>query len=56
MIYNLQFQTVTVGYENNDAVANHIWDSLGQNESAHVLVESSKEQEPLPSLHKDWLT
>ena len=43
-------------YENNDAVVNHIWDTLVQNESETVLVEADKEQESLSSLHKDWLS
>ena len=56
VIYDPQVQTVTGGYENNDAVANHIWDSLGQNDSKNVLIEANIEQESLPNLHKDWLT
>ena len=56
VIYDPQFQTVIGGYENNDAVANHIWHKLVQNESENELVEADKEQKSLPSLHKDWLT
>ena len=44
VIYDPQFQTVTGGYENNDAVANHIWDSLGQDDSENVLIEANIEQ------------
>ena len=47
---------VSGGYEGNDAVANHIWDSLAQNERVNVLVEAEMEQEPLPNIHQDWLT
>ena len=56
VIYDPQFQTVTGGYEDNDTVANHIWQTLIKNESENVLIEAEKEQEPLPSLHKNWLT
>ena len=55
-IYDPKFQTVTSGYENNDTVANHTWDSLGQYDSENVLIEANIEQEPLHNLHKDWLT
>ena len=37
-------------------MANHIWDSLVHNESENVLVEAGIEQEPLPHIHRDWLT
>ena len=56
VIYDPRFQTVTGGYESNDAVANHIWDSLAQDDSENVLIEATLEQEPLPHLHEDWLT
>ena len=41
------------GYEENDAVANHIWDSLARYEYENVLVEANREREPLPNLHPD---
>ena len=53
VIYDTQFQTVTGGYEGNDAVANHIWESLGQTERVNVLEEAKREQEPLPNIHAD---
>ena len=56
VIYDTRFQTVSGGYEENDAVANHIWNSLAYKESENVLVEANREQEPLPDLHTDWLT
>ena len=53
VIYDTQFQTVSGGYEGNDAVANHIWDSLAQNERVNILVQAEREQEPLPNIHED---
>ena len=46
VLYDTRFQTVMGGYENNDAVANHIYDSLWVTERENVLVEAEKEQEP----------
>ena len=56
VIYDTKFQTVTGGYEENDAVANHIWDSLAHLERVNMLEEADREQEPLPNLHADWIT
>ena len=56
MVYNTQFQIVSGGYKGNDAVANHIWDSLGKNECENALVEAERQQEPLHTIHPEWLT
>ncbi len=56
VIYDTQFQTVSGGYEGNDAVADHIWDSLAHTERENVLEEAEREQEPIPMLYTDWLT
>ena len=54
MIYDSQFQTVSGGYEGNDAVANHIWDFSAHTEQVNVLEEAAREQEPLPNIHSYW--
>ena len=40
MVYDSTYQTVLGGYEDNEVVASHIWDSLVQDEQEHVLVEA----------------
>ena len=56
VIYDTRFETVSGGYEENEAVASHIWDSLAQDQRVNTLVEENLEQQPLPNLHRDWLS
>ena len=56
VIYDTRFETVSGGYEDNEAVASHIWDMLAQHQRENSLVEANLEQQPLPNLHRDWLS
>ena len=56
VIYDTKFETVTGGYEENEAVATHIWETLAQDQRSDVLEEARSEKQPMPKLHKDWLT
>ena len=42
------------GYDENYSVANHIWDSLVQNNLENILEQANNEQEPLTNLHQYW--
>ena len=44
------------GYEYNEAISAHIWDSLVQPDIEYVLWQANEEQEPLPHLNQEWLT
>ena len=48
VIYASKFQTVSGVYEDNEAVASHIRDSLAQDQRENILTEAESEQEPLP--------
>ena len=39
VIYDTKYQTVSGGYEDNEAVASHIWDSLPTNQRVNTLEE-----------------
>ena len=39
VIYDTKYQTVSGGYEDNEAVASHIWDSLATNQRVNTLEE-----------------
>ena len=41
VIYDLKYQTVSGGYDDNEAVASYIWDSLVQNEREDVLTKAN---------------
>ena len=58
MVYDARFHTVMEGYDDNDAVTNHIWDNLMGMKlvEENVILQAREEQNPLPSLHVDWLT
>ena len=56
MIYDTKFETMSGGYEDNGAVATHIWDSLAQDQRINTLEEATFEQQPLPNLHRYWLS
>ena len=55
MVYNNLFQTVMGGYDENEAVVNHIWDNLVSTQREHA-VEHSTEVGPVSALYSDWLT
>ena len=44
VVYDSAFQTVMGGYDHNDAVSNHIWDSLVENDTDHTLNQSHQEK------------
>ena len=56
VLYDNKFQTVMGGYEHNEAISAHIWDSLAQVDIEYVLDQANEEQEPLPHLNQEWLT
>ena len=56
VIYDSKFQTASDGYEDNEAVASHIWEPLLQHETEQVLTEAEAEQQLLPNLYQAWLT
>ena len=37
VVYDKEFQTVMGGYDTNDGVTTHIWDSLMVNSTIHIL-------------------
>ena len=43
VIYDTKFQTVSGGYEDNKAVASHIWDSLAKDQRVNNLEEAKLE-------------
>ena len=47
---------MTGGYEENEAVATHIWVTLAQDQHSNALVEANIEQQHIPNLHRDWST
>ena len=51
VLYDSKYQIVSGGYEDNEAVESHIWDSLVQDEQEHVLVEAETEITSIPNLH-----
>ena len=53
VIYDTRFETVSGGYEENEAAASHIWDSLAQTQRINTLMEANFEQQPSPNLHRD---
>ena len=55
VIYDTRFQTVSGGYEDNEAIARYIWYSLALDQRENVLTEANVEQETLTNLHRDWL-
>ena len=48
-----KFQTVIGGYDDNEAVRNHMWDVLVPAEES---TPAPVNQLPTPPLHHDWLT
>ena len=44
------------GYENNEAISAHIWDSLDQVDTDYILDQASTGQELLLQLNDEWLT
>ena len=50
LVYDNNFQTVTGGHEDNEAVVSHIWESLS---SENALEQAHTEQRNLPRLHED---
>ena len=44
------------GYDDNEAVTNHIWESLVQGDDVHVenaIDQTTLNREPVPQLHED---
>ena len=56
VLYSNKFQKVMGGYEHNEAISAHIWDSLAQADIEYVLDQANEEQEPLPHLDQERLT
>ena len=50
VLNNTKFQSVSSGFEDNQAVASHIWDSLAKDQLINTLEEAESEQEQLPKL------
>ena len=47
------------GYDDNEAVTNHIWDNLVQENAEHIehtIDPTALTREPVPQLHGDWLS
>ena len=44
------------GYEYNEVISAHIWDSLAQPDIEYMLDQANEEQEPPPHLNQKWLT
>ena len=56
VLYDNQFQTVMGGYEHNETISAHIWDSLAQAGIEYVLNQANGEKESLPHLYQERLT
>ena len=56
VIYDIKSQTVSGGYEENDAIVSHRWDLLAHDQRVNTFEEVNLEQQPLPNLHKDWVS
>ena len=53
VVYDNKFKTVIGGYDDNDSLLSHIWDSLVQDNSENVIQQATLEQKPLPQFHTD---
>ena len=49
------FKQLRGGYDENDAVSDHIWSTLVQTEVEDVAEQTRSEQDPVPPVHVDWL-
>ena len=59
IICDNKIETVMGGYEDNEAVTNHIWDVLvtGEDSSKENVIHTAQgEQQTIPRLHDDWLS
>ena len=55
MDYDKQFQAVMGGYDTNDAVAHHIWDSLVQDGYGKFIEQAYRKNKLIPQLNNNWL-
>ena len=55
-VYDSKSQMLTGGYEENDDVVSHMWDTLIHEETDNILSQDQYEQETLSYHHHDWLT